>query len=129
MLGLNPNKPPAFSASVVSGPKRFERSPSCAATSPIDAIAFIAVPTCGMIRRNGSSISSSIVLMRVDVLLRLSTVDARFSRIVNKDSVVLRVASTALPARSIGSTVPRSVNNCSRGFVEALFSDSVTNSP
>jgi hypothetical protein len=82
-----------------------------------------------MMRRSGSSISSSMVLIRVVVLLRLSTVDAKFSRMVNNASLVLRVASTALPARSIGSIVPRSHNNCSRGLVEEFGSGSLTTPP
>ena len=73
--------------------------------------------------------SSSIALIRVVVLLRLSTVEARFSRIVKSDSLVLRVTSTALPASSIGSIVPRSDNNCSTGFVVVLCSDSLTTPP
>ena len=95
----------------------------------MEAIVFIAVPTCGMMRRNGSSISSSMVLILVVVLLRLSTVEAKFSRTVNKASLVLRVTSTALPARSIGSSVPRMVNNCSSGLVEAFGSGSLTIPP
>ena len=58
--------------------------------------------------------------MRVVVRFRLSTVDARFSIITMRASVVRRDVSIALLARSIGSTEPSSPRSTSIGFVDLL---------